>query len=73
MIEYKEGELLTVYKFAFIPLKVQGKWIWLKKYSAKYVYTYKYINVCEGFGKFEECVPIKSHLEFKLIERKLIK
>ena len=47
----RTGETTSKIKFAFFPTKIDGKWIWFKKYIQHYKWSEHYLAVpIDGFS-----------------------
>lgn len=47
-------------KFAFIPIKIENKWIWLQRYTAIYSYEFTHWNEYITYG-----VLLQNQLEIR--------
>lgn len=68
-MKYNVDEYTETIKFAYLPIKVQGRWIWF----TKYIYSYKYVNENEWNTNLRNCTLHKSQSKFVLVKRKLLK
>lgn len=71
-LKLQEGDIWREIRFAFIPVRVEDKWVWLEKYVAVYEYTlYCYGIAGEWRGKWVRiyCVDVCSGQQLGFIPK----
>jgi len=63
----------TIYKFAYLPVKINSKIIWLCRYMEEYVYRSIDIIQCDTTCATERCGLEPGYYKWILIKKTLIK